>query len=172
MSIPWRPPYTPITTSSLFHSPPDLIDNKLYLGNLNSASDKELLDGLGIKSILTIASNVGPPKFPGAFKYTEVSIIDSSHVNIIEHFEICFRAIDDGIRSGGILVHCVAGMSRSATVVIAYLMARKGLSFQEAFAHVKKCRPIAQPNYGFMRQLEKFEAYLRSERAKAVPSKA
>ncbi|CAI5463513.1 unnamed protein product [Closterium sp. Yama58-4] len=161
-----------VTTSSLFHSPPDLILDKLYLGNLNSASDKELLDGLGIKSILTIASNVGPPKFPGAFKYTEVSIIDSSHVNIAAHFELCFKAIDEGIRSGGILVHCVAGMSRSATVVIAYLMARKGISFQEAFAHVKRCRPIAQPNYGFMRQLEKFEAYLRSERDRAVSVKA
>ncbi|CAI7826844.1 unnamed protein product [Closterium sp. NIES-54] len=68
--------------------------------------------------------------------------------------------------------YCFTGMSRSATVVIAYLMARKGLSFQEAFAHVKRCRPIAQPNYGFMRQLEKFEAYLRSERDRAVSIKA
>lgn len=159
----WRPPYTVVTTSSLFASPPDLIYDKLYLGNVYSSSDRELLDKLGIKSIVSIASNLGPPKFPDTYKYTEVEIMDSSHVNILTHFDRCFKAIEEGIQAGGVLVHCVAGMSRSATIVIAYIMKTKGLTLHQAFAHVKKCRPIAQPNFGFMKQLEQFEARLRTE---------
>jgi len=52
------------------------------------------------------------------------------------------------------LIHCAAGMSRSVTIVAAYLIAERGMSAAEAVAFIKKRRPFAQPNDGFMAQLE------------------
>jgi len=58
--------------------------------------------------------------------------------------------ITEGLTRGGVLVHCAAGVSRSSSNVIAYLMRRKkNMSFNEAFNFVKKRRPVICPNYRF-----------------------
>jgi len=59
--------------------------------------------------------------------------------------------------AGGVLVHCAAGISRSATFVIGYLMAREGLSFDAALESVRTVRPWVCPNVGFCAQLREFE---------------
>ena len=51
------------------------------------------------------------------------------------------------------LVHCSQGVSRSVTLVIAYLMWRRDLCFEEAFAAVKAARGVANPNIGFVCQV-------------------
>ena len=53
-------------------------------------------------------------------------------------------------------MHCYAGVSRSATLVLAYLMARERLSLKMALQRVREARPTAMPNQGFLRQLEKY----------------
>jgi protein-tyrosine phosphatase len=58
------------------------------------------------------------------------------------------------LQSGGrVFVHCFAGVSRSATIVIAYLMKEHGLSFNSAIKFVKSKRPQINPNDGFRKQL-------------------
>jgi hypothetical protein len=59
--------------------------------------------------------------------------------------------------AGSVLVHCAAGVSRSATVVLGYLMARQNLSLAAALQHLKEVRPWVSPNPGFMQQLEAYE---------------
>ncbi len=54
---------------------------------------------------------------------------------------------------GRVLVHCSQGVSRSVTLVIAYLMWRHGQCFEEAFAAVKAARGVANPNIGFVCQV-------------------
>jgi hypothetical protein len=51
------------------------------------------------------------------------------------------------------LVHCRAGVSRSAAVVVAYVMHHKQWSLQQALDHVRARRPIVCPNRGFMQKL-------------------
>lgn len=63
---------------------------------------------------------------------------------------------------GKVLVHCRAGVSRSATICIAYLMQKQGLSLDSAFEFVVSRRPIIDPNLNFIQQLQKFETYLRA----------
>jgi len=63
-----------------------------------------------------------------------------------DQLEICFNFIAREVT----LVVCTAGRSRSASVCIAYLMKKKGLSFKAAFDKVKKARPLIEPNAGFM----------------------
>jgi dual specificity phosphatase 12 len=55
----------------------------------------------------------------------------------------------EGMSKGGVLVHCYAGVSRSATCVIAFLMQEKNMSFEEAFTFASKKRPVIFPNMGF-----------------------
>lgn len=68
------------------------------------------------------------------------------------------------------LVHCLAGISRSVTVTVAYLMHALDLSLSDAYDHVKRCKPDVSPNFSFMGQLMDFERSLRSQRAAAAGS--
>ena len=62
------------------------------------------------------------------------------------------------------LVHCAAGVSRSASTVIAYVMKKQGMSRDDAYAFVKKCRPGIYPNTGFRAQLLKYQEILNSQK--------
>ena len=68
----------------------------------------------------------------------------------MKHFPSAIQFIKDGMQSGGIVfVHCFAGVSRSSSVVIAYMMAEHNLAFYEAMSFVRKRRHIIFPNIGF-----------------------
>ena len=63
------------------------------------------------------------------------------------------------------MVYCRAGMSRSASLCIAYFMRHHNMTMDEAFQFVKEKRPIIHPNPGFVRQLKQFEAKLHNRRS-------
>jgi protein-tyrosine phosphatase len=91
-------------------------------------------------------------------RYIRVSIADDPSQNLIDHFERVFAFIDDAFLSDSsrILVHCHAGISRSSSVVIGYLMHRLDWTLDEAFMLVQKKRPKIRPNPGFSAQLIEF----------------
>jgi protein-tyrosine phosphatase len=64
-------------------------------------------------------------------------------------------------------VHCRAGVSRSATLVVAYLMIWKGMTSREALAYTLERRNI-RPNWGFLKQLAKLDSRLKKERASSI----
>jgi hypothetical protein len=73
----------------------------------------------------------------------------------------CLFPPEDAASSGErVLVHCVQGMSRSATVVIAYLMKKHKWTLSQALDYVKERRSCVNPHVGFMAQLRKYEAAL------------
>ncbi|ETO17694.1 hypothetical protein RFI_19622 [Reticulomyxa filosa] len=109
-------------------------------------------------------------------EYCSIEIEDSEDVNIKEHFEQIFAFIDKALhkaKRGRVLVHCVAGISRSSTAVIGYLMKTKGMLLYDAFEYVKQCRPTISPNFGFFHQLLQFEKELHdgSKSSRALLSK-
>lgn len=65
------------------------------------------------------------------------------------------RFIDENIEKGPVLVHCYAGISRSASMVVAYLMS-KGRSFQEAMTLVYEQRRIIDPWHGFIKEIKEY----------------
>lgn len=65
--------------------------------------------------------------------------------------------IDNARKNTNILVHCYAGISRSVTAVIAYLMMKRSWNYERTFAFVRAQRSIANPNPAFVRQLKQFE---------------
>ena len=74
-------------------------------------------------------------------------------------------------QQGRVLVHCRAGVSRSATVCIAYIMQKQGLSLDSAYEFVKSKRPVIDPNINFIRQLQKFETLLKSRQKSHLKSR-
>eukprot|EP01117_Protostelium_nocturnum_P001275 TRINITY_DN1158_c0_g1_i1.p1 TRINITY_DN1158_c0_g1~~TRINITY_DN1158_c0_g1_i1.p1 ORF type:complete len:176 (-),score=55.25 TRINITY_DN1158_c0_g1_i1:130-657(-) len=136
----------------------DEIIPNLYLGNWKAASIKEILETRKITHILTVAPGF-IPAFPQEYSYKVFNIADVSFEDIIVHFEPCLQFIDEALnQSGAIFVHCAAGISRSATIIIAYLMWSKKISYEEAHKIVKEKREIIFPNAGFTRQLRFFES--------------
>lgn len=70
------------------------------------------------------------------------------------------------------LVHCLAGVSRSVTVTLAYIMFARALSLNDAFSLVRARKPDVSPNFHFMEQLHSFERQLNldaTHRAKLLP---
>ncbi|XP_030465931.1 dual specificity protein phosphatase 1-like [Syzygium oleosum] len=132
------------------------IEEGLFLGSYGDASKKDRLKSLNVTHILTVANLA--PAFPKDFVYKVVDVMDSENTHIGQHFEECINFIDEARRQGGsILVHCFMGISRSVTVVAAYLMKRRGMRLSQALEHVKTRRPQAAPNTGFIVQLREFE---------------
>lgn len=79
--------------------------------------------------------------------------------------DVCndFFLLDYVRRTGGkILVHCEAGISRSPTICMAYLMKTKKLCLEEAFDYIKQRRSLISPNFGFMGQLLQYESEILS----------
>jgi len=82
---------------------------------------------------------------------------------------MCAVCTDKVYGDGGhVLIHCQAGVSRSSTLAIAYIMARSDLAMLDAFRFVKSRRSIVAPNFNFMGQLLEFETALKHSRAGAL----
>ncbi|KHJ43677.1 dual specificity phosphatase, catalytic domain protein [Trichuris suis] len=90
-----------------------------------------------------------------------VKISDQESENILEHVSKVNDFIHAARLTGGsVLVHCMLGISRSVTFVIAYVMSVTDLGWREALKVVRSTRHRASPNFGFKRQLQAFEKSL------------
>ncbi|XP_048579996.1 dual specificity protein phosphatase 10 isoform X2 [Nematostella vectensis] len=141
----------------------------LFLGSEEGAADEDLIDRLAIKFILNLT-----PVCPNFFSerediiYKRIQINDSYQEDIGQHFDEAIAFIDEArSRGSSVLVHCHAGVSRSATVTVAYVMQHLGLSLNEAYQFVKEKRPTISPNLNFMGHLLKYEKNKKNEELKA-----
>ena len=133
----------------------DKIIDHLYLSSVSEARNFDLLNQNNITHILTIADI--KPRFPKHFIYKVISIPDLLTIKIDNYFETSFKFIEDAIKNeGNVLVHCHAGISRSPTIIIAYLIWKYGLPYSLAKKIVLKQRNFIDPNEGFDNILRKF----------------
>lgn len=137
----------------------DQIEPGLWLGNVTAAADLPTLEKLAIRSILTIDSCPLPAHVtenPGLrVKYIQAS--DVPREDLIKHFEDTNKFIRDSLaEERNVLVHCYFGVSRSATIVIAYIMDKYKLGYEAALHRVKSRRRFVMPNPGFVTQLKLF----------------
>lgn len=135
----------------------DQITETIYLGNIDAAFNKKKLKQLGIKKVLTVMSAFGNHYSPHEFIHKSIDVDDDFRTNIICHFKECISFIEGKDK---IFIHCAAGMSRSPTIVIAYIMWKRKLRLNEAIKFVKEKRSIISPNDNFMNQLKIFEELL------------
>ena len=130
------------------------IKDNLYISDYDESVKYDDLKNLGIKQILTIGAEL-PEHKTNDFKLKHIKIDDMPNVDIKQYFTSSHKFIDDG----STLVHCYAGISRSASIIISYLM-RNGMSYEDAYNYVKARRPIIRPNRGFRKQLLEYEKEL------------
>ena len=73
-------------------------------------------------------------------------------------FEIIYKLLLEYKQGNTILVHCAAGMQRSAAVVAMFLMVLTGMKHEDAMLYIKDKRPIAfHQSANFLRSIQGFE---------------
>ncbi|XP_029465389.1 dual specificity protein phosphatase 13-like [Rhinatrema bivittatum] len=139
----------------------------LFLGDLVTAHDKFLLWKMGITHVLNAAHGTmfcqGSDDFYGTtIDYNGVPASDLPDFDMSKYFFPAAEYIQKALSTpeAKILVHCAMGISRSATLVLAYLMIHHHLSLVEAIKTVKEHRWIS-PNPGFLKQLQNLDIQLR-----------
>merc|ERR1711972_1177436 len=127
---------------------------------IQCASDTEQLNLLGIDHVLSVCDG-DVSGIPEHMNWLQLSVSDSLNEDISRLFDPACDFIETARKTGGkILVHCVAGRSRSVSVLIVYLMRHRQMDLDGAFALIKKKRPFVMPNAGFWKQLQAEEANL------------
>ena len=137
----------------------DEILPNLYLGNHDAAQDPQLLKVYEITSILVCSKTLLSP-FSEMIQYKQLNIADDIRQKIRPLFDEVFEWIEQQCQKGKVFVHCWAGISRSPSLVIAYLMRKHNMSAKKALVFVKKKRPAIDPNQGFFSELEAYEKEL------------
>ena len=103
-----------------------------------------------VDAVLTAAAFI-EPSFPSHFEYKVVKIYDDSQSTLKDFLPECIEFMNRIINSGKrIYVHCEHGCSRSPSLVIAYLMATKNISLDDAFELISSKRPCILPNDSFI----------------------
>lgn len=141
-------------TFKKFRYPSEIIPNFLWLGSVESAQDKTLIENLKITHIVNATIRSRRNFFPDLVKYFTVDILDEVSEDMTNFFEPVNQFIDEAEKEGGrVLVHCQAGISRSACLTINYIRIRNNLTLKEALEYVITQRPEVHPNRSFMEQL-------------------
>ncbi|XP_005811021.1 dual specificity protein phosphatase 14 [Xiphophorus maculatus] len=136
------------------------ITPNLFLSRGNVASNRSLLLSKGITCVVNATIELPNFNWPH-MEYVKVPLADMPHSPISLYFDSVADKIHSvGRKRGAVLVHCAAGVSRSASLCLAYLMKYHRVSLAEAHAWVKARRPIIRPNGGFWRQLIEYERKL------------
>lgn len=136
---------------------PDQIYKKLYLGNKKHSQDKSYLKKKGITSIIEISHKKQEIKFPKDFTYYQFIFNDKENVNLEDHLYPILKVLEEETKKGIVFIHCLKGVSRSASVVIAFLILKKGLTFEVAFDYVRSKRFCINPNSSFLNTLKSFK---------------
>lgn len=139
------------------------ITDHIFISGISATTNLELLKRHGITHIISVISTPLPHQFPNDFTYYHFKAYDHEEFPISRILEFGALLISDILSSGGkVLVHCMAGVSRSVSVVLGYLIYSKfdNLRVDQLLAMVKQERPAARPNDGFMRELYRYELYV------------
>ena len=151
----------------------DKISDFLYISNWDTANNLYELKKNNIKAVLTIETSNKPTHILNYYKQNNIDFLflylnDLPSENITKYFDVSYEFIDKNIKKGNnVLVHCMAGISRSSTLILNYLMRK----YYERNIYQNKCsecvlnyflravktkRQIINPNTGFINQLKNY----------------
>lgn len=151
-------PITPVTPKSPikeFNELSEILPN-LYLSGLEGT--KQIKEN-NILSVLSVMKNF--PVFESCINHMKIEINDTNGQEIHKYFDEAHSFIERALQNNEkILVHCRAGISRSATIIISYIMKTKKMNLDEAYKFVKSKRPIVDPNLDFYESLSMYEKEL------------
>ncbi|CAF1116226.1 unnamed protein product, partial [Adineta ricciae] len=147
--------------------PSTILDKFLYHGDLGHAKNYNLLQEIGIKHILNVSDIELDNEIRDNFNVLWINIGDELGVNIENYFEQTnkFLRLCQN-KNEKVLVHCQMGVSRSSSIILAYLITYHFETLSDAYDHLVNCRRVAAPNFGFFLQLIRYEKLLRENKDK------
>ncbi|CAJ0944072.1 unnamed protein product [Ranitomeya imitator] len=137
------------------------VTDHLFLSNAAAASKATLLTDHHITCVINVSLECPAFVVPDLVEYLHVPVADLPETPLYDHFQAISHKINEVAEAGGrTLIHCAAGISRSPTLCLAYLMEHHRLTLLAAHTHLQQCRPIIRPNIGFWTQLIAYEVAL------------
>lgn len=136
--------------------PAKIIDH-IYLGS-QDCCELDVLAAENITAVLSIGIEPSSKfsniiyKFVPCLDLPETDIRDVLVMDCIPFIESCVEC------NSNVLVHCNAGVSRSAAVVIGYLVLVENYTYDDAYTAVKIARSCIRPNKGFEQQLKRLSS--------------
>ncbi|KAF0530561.1 Dual specificity protein phosphatase PPS1 [Gigaspora margarita] len=137
----------------------------LYLGNLNHACNANMLKALGINHVLSVGEDSRLDNKDFQVLYLN-NLFDDGIDSLWNHLDSCVNFIERArLLNGKVLIHCRVGVSRSATITIAYIMRHLGYSLVSSylFVRARRLNVIIQPNLRFMYELLQYEQKLNGK---------
>jgi protein-tyrosine phosphatase len=141
----------------------------LYISNWSTSNNINVLQDKNIRAVISIETEPKPDYIIYYYKthgidFMYINLYDSPNADISKYFDVTFNFIKNHLARGeNVLVHCMAGISRSATIVLNYIIKNvyeKGHVqkdprniVEDVIKFVQSRRSIINPNYGFQQQL-------------------
>ncbi|XP_004379003.1 dual specificity protein phosphatase 18 [Trichechus manatus latirostris] len=136
------------------------VTSSLYISSGAAANNKLMLSTHQITTVINVSMGVVNTRYKD-IQYMHVPVADSPISRLCDFFDpIADHIHSVEMKQGRTLLHCTAGVSRSATLCLAYLMKYHAMSLLDAHTWTKSCRPIIRPNSGFWEQLIHYEFQL------------
>jgi atypical dual specificity phosphatase len=134
------------------------VSDRVYVSTVFVAQKTARLKEMGITHLVCCTYFFDPnPAFES--RTLHIKMKDQNHQRVLAALPVAVKFICDALESDPthkVLVHCARGASRSGTVAVAYVMATRQCSFEEAWKEVRMRRPKVQPVEGFRQQLKIF----------------
>ena len=131
----------------------DYICDNIYLGDKYAARDEPYLIKNNIDTVVNCAESVNSTY--KELKYLELKMYDKSKQKLFPKLEIAYKFIKKNSKNN-ILIHCKKGKSRSAALVVFYLMKENGWDYDTCIKYIRKRRSVANTNSGFKEQLKEY----------------
>ena len=141
-----------------------MIDN-IYLGGIDAASDEQYLKDYNISTVVNCAFEITSEYKD--LKFFELKLIDNDEQNLFPKFEIAYKYIKINSKKSNknILIHCTYGKSRSASLVLFYIMKEKKWDYDTCFQYMRARRPLVSPNEHFQKQLrDYYDKYIKNNK--------
>ena len=137
---------------------PPQAKHQLWISGQPFADDHIQLQKCGIIAVCSLTDD--PFSFPEHIAHLQLQIEDRIDEEISQHFDTTYKFIEEHRQKGNVLVHCMAGVSRSATICTYYLMRKWRWGAELSLSAVRSGRPFVRPNDGFYRELRRAEVEL------------
>ena len=140
----------------------------LFLGNNVASQDHKFLKENDVQVVIDMAGHKNSYPKEVLEHHKTIAAFDHSSYDLSLHFQECFDYIHEHrTNRRNVLIHCVAGVSRSASIVIGYLMNKFDMDLENAYKFVRIKRTSIIPNRGFMSQLAKLDKELKTAKEEA-----
>ncbi|VDM18132.1 unnamed protein product [Hydatigera taeniaeformis] len=149
-------------SAEAFESPlPTAVLPHLLIGCQADAMSAKVCAEFGVTHVINVSADGETSPHVPPSRFLRIPIHDNGKADMVPYFERAFAFLDSAKDcSGRVLIHCFAGISRSPTLAIAYLMHNQRITFDEAYNRVRSIRPKISPNFNFIGQLTDFERRL------------